>query len=43
MVTIKVFDTEGCKELHCFDTLDYVPYVDPDAEFDEETDDNPFA
>ena len=37
MATIKVFDSEGVREIHCFDTLDDVPYV----EIVEETDDEP--
>lgn len=34
MATIKVFTSEGVKELHCFDTLDSVEYMDPETGFD---------
>lgn len=27
MAMIKVFDKNGCKELHCFDTLEDVQYI----------------
>lgn len=27
MATIKVFDVNGARELHCFDTLANVPYI----------------
>lgn len=27
MATIKVYSAQGEKELHCFDTLDNVPYA----------------
>lgn len=42
MATIKVFDSEGVKELNCFDTLSEVPYLveedlsdTEDSEFEE--------
>lgn len=43
MATIKVFDSEGVKELGCFDTLLDVPYlVDEEQIVDEPKDSNPF-
>lgn len=41
MATIKVFDVNGVKELHCFDTLDNVCYLpvepcEPESEPEEE-------
>lgn len=44
MVTIKVFDSKGVKEIKCFDTLVDVPYLE--EEILEETgseESNPFA
>lgn len=32
MATIKVFDSEGCKELKCFDTLVEVPYIEEEED-----------
>lgn len=34
MATIKVFSTDGVKELKCFDTLDNVPILDPETYFE---------
>lgn len=44
MATIKVFDSKGVKELHCFDTLTEVPYLEEEIEDDieEVPDKNPF-
>lgn len=40
MATIKVFDSNGVKELQCFDTLVDVPYLeDPFSESDEDLED----
>lgn len=37
MATIKVFDSEGVKELKCFDTLESLPYLeDPSLEEDQD-------
>lgn len=43
MAIIKVADSKGIRELHCFDTLDEVPYlVDEQQIVDEPKDTNPF-
>lgn len=34
MAVIKVFSAGGIKELRCFDTLDVVPYLDPETGFE---------
>lgn len=36
MATIKVFSPKGVKELKCFDTLEEVPYFDPETGFEED-------
>lgn len=36
MATIKIFSALGVKELKCFDTLDNVPYLDPESEFEQD-------
>lgn len=36
MVTIKVYSSEGVKELSCFDNLTDVPYLDPETGFEED-------
>lgn len=44
MATIKVFDSEGVKELSCFDTLTDVPYLVEEEvnDQDEPEEKNPF-
>lgn len=43
MATIKVFDSEGVRELSCFDTLADVPYIEVEEVNDTEpVDKNPF-
>lgn len=34
MATIKIFSSDGVKELNCFDTLDAVPFLDPETGFE---------
>ena len=36
MVTVKVFSVNGVKELQCFDTIDNVPFLDPETGFEED-------
>ena len=36
MATIKVFSTEGVKQLSCFDTLSDIPFLDPQTGFEED-------
>jgi len=36
MAVIKVFSSEGVKELHCFDNLVNVPYLDDETGFEED-------
>lgn len=36
MATIKVFSPDGVKELNCFDTIDNVPFYDPETGFEED-------
>lgn len=36
MATIKVFSTEGVKELNCFDTLNDVPFNTEESEIIED-------
>lgn len=40
MATIKVFTSEGVKELKCFDTLDEVDYLEPDPVEESDEDDD---
>lgn len=40
MATIKVFDTNGIKELKCFDTLTDVNYLEPEEFADESEDED---
>lgn len=44
MATVKVFDSIGCRELSCFDTIDNVPYlVDEEEDVEEIVEEkNPF-
>lgn len=36
MATIKVFSSEGVKDLQCFDNLIEVPFMDPETGFEED-------
>lgn len=36
MAMIKVFSSKGVKKLECFDTLDNVPYLDPESEYEQD-------
>lgn len=36
MATIKVFSSNGVKELMCFDNLVDVPFMDPETGFEED-------